>query len=346
MPAERSFRVAGIAGSLRRASFNRGLLRAAVESAPEGMTIEPLEIRDLPHYDADLDVDGGPDVVRAFEAHSIAADGLLIATPEYNYSMSGVLKNALDWASRAPERAMQHKPVAIIGATPGRWGTVRSQMALRQMLVFPGCRVLPSPLFQVAGARERFDADGNLTDAGAREQLVGVLEAFATWIRQVVMTKSQAAERNFLFSFLTSSSSRYIVTNRYLSRRHKGDSLDEQVTQGPHVRHPAHDRARPRRAGRPRRLLGFGRPGGPGGRRGRRYLRHHEHGFPGFLGRGPRAGRGDVRAAILALLGEQPMHGYQIMRELGERSGGVWRPSPGSVYPTLQQLEDEELVSP
>ena len=91
---------------------------------------------------------------------------------------------------------------------------------------------------------------------------------------------------------------------------------------------------------------GPGGPGGPGGRRGRRYLRHHEHGFPGFLGRGPRAGRGDVRAAILALLAEQPMHGYQIMRELGERSGGVWRPSPGSIYPTLQQLEDEELVRP
>ena len=73
---------------------------------------------------------------------------------------------------------------------------------------------------------------------------------------------------------------------------------------------------------------------------------HREDGFPGFLGRGPRAGRGDVRAAILALLAEQPMHGYQIMRELGERSGGVWRPSPGSIYPTLQQLEDEELVRP
>jgi DNA-binding PadR family transcriptional regulator len=91
---------------------------------------------------------------------------------------------------------------------------------------------------------------------------------------------------------------------------------------------------------------GPGGPGGLGGRRGRRYLRHHEHGFPGFLGRGPRAGRGDVRAAILALLAEQPMHGYQIMRELGERSGGVWRPSPGSIYPTLAQLEDEELVRP
>ncbi len=82
------------------------------------------------------------------------------------------------------------------------------------------------------------------------------------------------------------------------------------------------------------------------GAAGGRYFQSREGGFPGFLGRGPRAGRGDVRAAILALLAEQPMHGYQIMRELGERSGGVWRPSPGSIYPTLQQLEDEELVRP
>jgi DNA-binding PadR family transcriptional regulator len=103
------------------------------------------------------------------------------------------------------------------------------------------------------------------------------------------------------------------------------------------------------RPGGPEGPGGFG-PGGHGpgghGRRNRRYGRGHEGGFPGFLGRGPRAGRGDVRAAILALLAEQPMHGYQIMREIGERSGGVWRPSPGSIYPTLQQLEDEELVRP
>jgi chromate reductase, NAD(P)H dehydrogenase (quinone) len=189
MPGDRPLRIAGMAGSLRRASFNRGLLRAAVESAPDGTTIEALEIRELPRYDADLDMDGGPEVVRAFKARVISADGLLIASPEYNYSMSGVLKNALDWASRAPERAMQNKPVAIMGATPGRWGTVRSQMALRQMLVFPGCRVLPAPLLQVAHAREHFDADGNLTDAETREQMVGLLEAFATWMRQVELPR-------------------------------------------------------------------------------------------------------------------------------------------------------------
>ena len=99
--------------------------------------------------------------------------------------MPGVLKNALDWASRAPERALHAKPVAIVGATPGRWGTVRSQLALRQMLLFPACRVMPEPMLTIPGAREFFDAEGNLTDDEMREQLIGVLDAFATWIRQV-----------------------------------------------------------------------------------------------------------------------------------------------------------------
>ncbi len=185
MPADRPLVVAGIAGSLRRGSFNRGLLRAAVASAPAAMAIEPLEIRDLPLYDADVDVEGGPEVVRTFKAAILAADGIFIATPEYNYSLPGVLKNALDWASRAPERALQDKPVAIVGATPGRWGTVRSQLALRQMLMFPACRVMPAPVMTIAGAREHFDGDGNLTDDETRAQLVAVLEAFETWIRQV-----------------------------------------------------------------------------------------------------------------------------------------------------------------
>lgn len=117
-----------------------------------------------------------------------------------------------------------------------------------------------------------------------------------------------------------------------MTKSHKNRKFDILLMEGP---------GGPEGLGGP---IGFGGPGGHGGRRGRRYLYHNERGFPGFLGRGPRAGRGDVRAAILALLAEQPMHGYQIIRELSERSGGVWRPSPGSVYPTLQQLEDEDLV--
>jgi chromate reductase, NAD(P)H dehydrogenase (quinone) len=185
VPADRPLVVAGIAGSLRRASFNRGLLRAAIEEVPDGMTIQPLEIRDLPHYDADLDVDGGPESVRAFKAAIRASDGVFIATPEYNYSMPGVLKNALDWASRAPERALHAKPVAIVGASPGRWGTVRSQLALRQMLMFPACRVMAEPMLTIPAAREFFDAEGNLTADETREQLIAVLDAFARWIRQL-----------------------------------------------------------------------------------------------------------------------------------------------------------------
>ena len=114
--------------------------------------------------------------MRAFKARIGAADGLFIATPEYNYSMPGVLKNALDWASRAPERALHAKPVAIVGATPGRWGTVRSQLALRQMLMFPSCRVMAEPMLTIPGAREFFDAEGNLTADETREQLIGVLD--------------------------------------------------------------------------------------------------------------------------------------------------------------------------
>ena len=117
-----------------------------------------------------------------------------------------------------------------------------------------------------------------------------------------------------------------------MTKSHKNRKFDILLMEGP---------GGPEGLGGP---IGFGGPGGHGGRRGRRYLYHNERGFPGFLGRGPRAGRGDVRAAILALLREGPRNGYQIMSEIEERSGGAWRPSPGAVYPALQQLADEGLI--
>ena len=139
--------VAGIAGSLRRASFNRGLLRAAIEEAPDGH--DDRAARDprspaLRRRPRRRRRPGGR--ARVQGRASSPPTACFIATPEYNYSMPGVLKNALDWASRAPERALHAKPVAIVGATPGRWGTVRSQLALRQMLMFPACRVMPAPM--------------------------------------------------------------------------------------------------------------------------------------------------------------------------------------------------------
>jgi chromate reductase len=180
-----SLRVVAVAGSLRASSFNRGLVRAAIEVAPDGVAIEPFDIAGIPLYDGDVEALGDPDAVRLFKAAITAADGVLIATPEYNYSIPGVLKNALDWASRAPERALLHKPVALIGASGGGFGTVRAQLALRQMFVFTESYVMSKPELWVSRARERFDEAGSLTDDGVRSDLQALLGAFAEWIRLV-----------------------------------------------------------------------------------------------------------------------------------------------------------------
>jgi chromate reductase len=184
-PAVGSLHVLGIAGSLRRASFNRGLLRAAVEAAPAGVVVEPFGIRTVPLYDADVEAEGMPQAVAALKQAVLAADGVLIATPEYNYGVPGVLKNALDWASRPPEWAFRHKPIALMGASPGGFGSVRAQLALRQTFVFTDSYVLPKPELWVSRAREHFDEDGNLTDDSVREQLTALLAGFADWIRLV-----------------------------------------------------------------------------------------------------------------------------------------------------------------
>jgi chromate reductase len=180
-----SLRVLAVAGSLRAGSFNRGLARAAIDVAPDGLALEPFDIAGIPLYDGDLEAQGDPDAVRRFKAAIAAADGVLIATPEYNYSIPGVLKNALDWASRAPERALLHKPVALIGASGGGFGTVRAQLALRQMFVFTESYVMAKPELWVSRARERFDEKGNLTDDGVRDDLQALVGAFAEWIRLV-----------------------------------------------------------------------------------------------------------------------------------------------------------------
>src|SRR5882672_4988864 len=136
-PARAKLSVLGIAGSLRAASFNRSLLRAAQELAPAGMTITAFDLAPIPLYNADVEATGDPEPVAALKSAIRQADALLIATPEYNFGVPGVLKNAIDWASRPPRgSAMQGKPVAIMGATPGGWGTARSQMQLRQAFVF------------------------------------------------------------------------------------------------------------------------------------------------------------------------------------------------------------------
>jgi chromate reductase len=176
-------RIVAIAGSLRRASFNRALLRAATELAPEGMTVEPIEIGELPFYNADLEAAGDPPAVERFKASIQEADGLLIATPEYNDGIPGLLTTAIDWGSRLPGRApLAGKPVALMGASPSQIGTARAQLHLRQLLGHVRSRVLPPPELLVAKAHERFDSNLRLTDEGTRRILEQMLERFGKWI--------------------------------------------------------------------------------------------------------------------------------------------------------------------
>jgi chromate reductase, NAD(P)H dehydrogenase (quinone) len=178
--------VLGVAGSLRRASFNRALLRAALELAPQSMKIEIFDLAPLPLYNQDEDGEHAPTSARAWRDALWAADALLIVTPEYNYGVPGVLKNALDWASRPPQHhPLKGLPVAIMGTTQGMWGTARGQAQLRQIFVFPNALVLNQPEVLIAQASEKFDAAGNLTDQTTRTFVSNLLVALETWTRQV-----------------------------------------------------------------------------------------------------------------------------------------------------------------
>jgi chromate reductase len=177
--------VLGIAGSLRAGSFNAALLRAAAALAPEGVAVEEYPgLRDIPPYDADLDVDPPPAPVADLRARIRNADGLLIATPEYNYGVPGVLKNAIDWASRPADRSvLLRKPVALMSAAPGAFGGVRAQLSLRQSLLWTDSDLVTKPEVMVFAARQRFDADGNLTDEAVEALLRRLLDALAEKIR-------------------------------------------------------------------------------------------------------------------------------------------------------------------
>jgi len=183
--AESLFTVCGIAGSLRQGSYNRALLRAAVELAPAGMRIDTFErLAELPHYNADVEAAGTPEPVQALREAINRADALLLASPEYNYSIPGVLKNALDWASRPPQTSvLRHKPVAIMGASSGHFGTARGQMALRQVFVFTESHCLLRPEVLVFNAAERFDEQGRLTDQATRRIIAELLQALMDWAR-------------------------------------------------------------------------------------------------------------------------------------------------------------------
>jgi len=172
-------KVLGISGSLRKSSFNTALLRIADELKPAGMTIQVADIAAIPLYNEDVRAQGFPAPVEALRQQIKAADALLIACPEYNYSMSGVLKNAIDWASRPPEQPFAGKPLAIMGAAAGMAGSARAQYHLRQACVFLDMHPLNKPEVLIGAAQSKFDAQGNLTDETARGLIRDLLAALA-----------------------------------------------------------------------------------------------------------------------------------------------------------------------
>jgi NAD(P)H-dependent FMN reductase len=174
-------KILGIAGSLRRASFNAGLLRAAVASAPDGVTIETGSIHEVPLYDGDLEKEKGlPEAVTRLQTALAEADGLLLVTPEYNNGVPGVFKNAIDWMSRGDGLALfKGKPVAVIGASPGGFGTVLGQNHWLPVLRTLGTRPWFEGRLMVSRAGSLFDASGDLTDADTRERLAGFVAGFA-----------------------------------------------------------------------------------------------------------------------------------------------------------------------
>jgi chromate reductase len=185
-------KILGFAGSLRRGSYNRGLIRAAVELAPPGTTVEMFELGDIPLYNQDIEDLGDPPAVASFKKAIAGADALVVATPEYNHCIPGVLKNALDWASRPRlTSALRDKPVAILGASSGKGATARAQANLREAFVFVGAVVMPLPEVLVASAAEHFDADGNVTDPELRASIVELVEALARWT--VRLSRDRAA---------------------------------------------------------------------------------------------------------------------------------------------------------
>src|SRR6266540_725009 len=179
-------RTLGIAGSLRAGSYNRALLQAARELAPAGMEIAEFDLRELPLYDGDVEAAGDPEPVAALKDAIRSADALLIATPEYNRGVPGVLKNAIDWASRPPLGSpLAGKPVAIMGASTGRGGTARAQEQLRAAVEYSRANVLNDPEVLVPEAYMRFDERGRLTDEETRKEIAALLEALSASTRRL-----------------------------------------------------------------------------------------------------------------------------------------------------------------
>lgn len=177
--------ILGISGSLRKSSLNTAALRAAQALTPPGTTFDIADLSDIPMYNGDVHEQGYPPSVQTLRAQIAAADAVLIATPEYNYSIPGPLKNAIDWASRAPNQPFDGKPLAFMGATVGGLGTSRAQYHLRQVCVYLNAHVLNKPEVMISAANTRFSQDGKLTDEATAEQIQKLVQALAEWTRRL-----------------------------------------------------------------------------------------------------------------------------------------------------------------
>ena len=182
---QRQLKILTFAGSLRKASYNKALVRAAVEVAPENVALEVFDLEGIPPFNQDNENNPPPKVVE-FKEKIRNADALLIASPEYNYSIPGVLKNAIDWASR-PNRGnpLESKPVAIMSASPGRFGGARAQYHLRQVFVFLNMYPLNRPEVFVTFAGQKFDEQGRLIDEKTKEFIKALLESLVAWSKKL-----------------------------------------------------------------------------------------------------------------------------------------------------------------
>jgi chromate reductase len=189
---EKELKVLGFVGSLRKASYNKGLMRVALQLLPEGVALEVFDISQFPLFNQD-DLDyGPPEIVKQFKAKIRAADAVLIASPEYNYSIPGVLKNAIDWASRpVVDNAFDGKPVAVMSASMGRLGGARMQYHLRQTFVFLNMYPINRPELMLANAANFFDEKGNLKDEDTRKRISALLVSLTDWTRKLKELQKQ-----------------------------------------------------------------------------------------------------------------------------------------------------------
>ena len=182
-------KILGISGSLRKASYNTAILRACAELMPQGMTLSIARIDDIPMFNQDVFDAGIPEAPKRLRAEIAAADGVLLAAPEYNFSLSAPLKNAIDWSSRPPNQSWQDKPVAMFSASAGPLGGARVQYDIRRILVQLWAHVLPRPEVFIGMAPSKFDAQGKLTDENTRKFLTDLLAGFKPWIERMKVKK-------------------------------------------------------------------------------------------------------------------------------------------------------------